>query len=221
MKYLLIIFLLGVQLYYCSKETLIDHRIIPHSRPDFKYRYFVIQQGDKFKLLGTCNEIQAISPMTRCLVKIYHRYDFFQIDNNEMKGTGVIVYKSNDYILIVTAFHVIIPQYILTFNQFITMNLITLIAVFMSWYAKFNLSTVKLFIGAILYSTLCCAFCFILMAFFYPILCVSSFKIGTTNEKSENQFSSMDFECQVISNTWTFSQAWWDDIGKGYNLQKM
>jgi hypothetical protein len=207
MKFLLIIFLLRVKLYYCTERTLIEHNIIHHSRPDVNYRYFVVQRGDKFKLLGSCNEVRAISPMTRCLVKIYHKYDFFEMDINEMKGTGIIIHKSNDYILIVTAFHVIIPQYILTFNQFITMNLVTLIAVFVSWYVKFNLSVVKLFICAVLYSLLCCVFCFILLAFFYPMLCVSSLQI-------ENQFSSMDLECQVISSTRTFSQAWWDDIGK-------
>ena len=214
MKYSLIIFLLRVNLYYCTKQTLIGNNIIYHSRPDVNYRYFVVQHGDKFKILGSCDEVRAISPMTRCLVKIYHQYDFFQMDINEMKGTGVIIHKSNDYILIVTAFHVIVPQNILTFNQFITLYLVTLITVFVSWYVKLNLSMVKLFIPAILYSLLCCGFCFISLAFFYPMLCVSSFQIESAIENSENQFLSMDFECQVISNTQTFSRAWWDDIGK-------
>jgi hypothetical protein len=65
-----------------------------------------------------------------------------------------------------------------------------------------------------LYSLLCCVFCFILLAFFYPMLCLSSLQIETATKNSENQFSSMDLECQVISSTRTFSQAWWDDIGK-------
>jgi ABC-type Fe3+-siderophore transport system permease subunit len=143
-----------------------------------------------------------------------YKYDFFEMDINEMKGPSIIIHKSNDYILIVTAFDVMIPEYILTFNQFITMNLVTLIAVFVSWYVKFNLSVVKLFICAVLYSLLCCVFCFILLAFFYPMLCVSSLQIETSTKNSENQFSSMDLECQVISSTRTCSQAWWDDIGK-------
>jgi hypothetical protein len=198
-----------------AKQTLVDHNIIHHSPiPVVKYKYFVVQHGDKFKLLGSCSNVQATSPMSRCLVKIYHKYDFFQMDINEMKGTGIVIHKNNDYILIVTAFHVIIPQYILTFNQFITMNFVTLIAVLVSWYFKLNLSMLRLFIYAMLYSLLCCTICFLLLAFFYPMLCVSSFQIETVNKKSENQFSSMDLECQVVSSTWTFSQAWWDDIGK-------
>ncbi len=50
--------------------------------------------------------------------------------------------------------------------------------------------------------------------FFNSMLWESSFQIETVDKNSENQFSSMDFECQVISGTRTFSEAWWDDIGK-------
>jgi hypothetical protein len=42
-----------------------EHNIIHHSRPDVNYRYFVIQHGDKFKLLGSCNEVRAISSMRK------------------------------------------------------------------------------------------------------------------------------------------------------------
>ncbi len=47
--------------------------------------------------------------MTRCLVKIHHKYDFFQTNPNEIIGTGVIKHKNDDYIILVTAFHVVVP----------------------------------------------------------------------------------------------------------------
>ena len=60
--------------------------------------------------------------MTRCIVKIFHKYDLFEIDINEVTGTGIIIHKNDHFIVIVTALHVIIPQYLLTLYEIIILN---------------------------------------------------------------------------------------------------
>jgi hypothetical protein len=131
----------------------------------------------------------------RCLVKVYHKYDFFQMSVNEMTDTGIVIHKNDDYIMIVTAFHVIIPQYVLTFNEIVILNIFTLISILFSWwYIKLNMFNYKLFICALLYSLLCCVLVYGLLAICYPLLCISSFEIQTVNSDVENRLSSQGYD---------------------------
>jgi hypothetical protein len=69
-QFLLIIFLFRIKLHYCAKQTLVDHNIIHQSPiPVVKYRYFVVQHGDKFKLLGSCSNVRATSPMSTQVIE--------------------------------------------------------------------------------------------------------------------------------------------------------
>jgi len=213
-KQLLILFILKFDLNQCSERMLISSNIVYHPQSNINYRYFVIQRGDKFKFLGSCNEVRLTSPMTRCIVKIYHKYDLFEIDINEMTGTGIIIHKNDYSIVIVTAFHVIIPQYLLTLNEFIILNVFVLLLVSFLCYIKVDLFNRTSLIFIIFYSFFCCTLFYILLAYLYPLLCTSSFEIEICNNDSNNRLPSDDLECQVLSSKTTFSQAWWEDIGK-------
>jgi len=93
------------------------------------------------------------------------------------------------------------------------LNIFTLISLLFSWYIKLDCFNFKLFICGLLYSFLCCILLYMLLAFCYPLLCISSFEIETINNDLQNPLSSLELECQVISSTTTFSVSWWEDIG--------
>ncbi len=73
-----------------------------------------------------------------------------------MTGTGIIIHKNDYSIVIVTAFHVIIPQYLLTLNEFIILNVFVLLLVSFLWYIKVNLFNCASLIFIIFYSFFCC-----------------------------------------------------------------
>ena len=72
-KHLIILSLLNVELYCYTKEAFISNNIIYQPRSDIHDRYFVIQHGDIFRLVESCNEVRTMSSMARCLVKINHK----------------------------------------------------------------------------------------------------------------------------------------------------
>jgi hypothetical protein len=138
-----------------------------------------------------------------------------KLENGKVTGTGIIIHKNDYSIVIVTAFHVIIPQYLLTLNEFFILNVfVLLLLVSFFWYIKTDLFNCTSLIFIIFYSFFCCTLFYILLAYLYPLLCTSSFEIEICNNDSNNRLPSDDLECQVLSSKTTFSQAWWEDIGK-------
>ena len=213
-KQLLILFILKFDLNDCSEQTLICRNSVYQPRSNINYRYFVMQRGDKFKFLGSCDEVQLTSPMTRCIVKIFHKYDLFEMDINEVTGTGIVIDKNDHSIVIVTALHVIIPQYLLTLYEFIILNVFVSLLLSFLWYYKLDSFNCTLLIFIIFYSFFWCALLYISLAYLYQLLCTSSFQIEPCNNDSNNRLLSDDLECEVLSSKTIFSQAWWEDIGK-------
>jgi len=136
--------------------------------------------------------------MIRCLVKIRHKYDFFQTNPNEIIGTGVIIDKNDDYIILVTAFHVVVPQYLLTFNEFVILNIFTFVSILFSCFFKLNVFNWKVLIFTLLYSFLCCTLFYVIFSYCYPLLCLSSFEIETViNNDSQKKYSPLELESGV------------------------
>ncbi len=197
-KYLLFFYIFKFELYDCTKDILVDNNIISHRRSNVNYRYFVVQHGDKFKFLGSCTGVRGTSPMIRCLVKIRHKYDFFQTNPNEIIGTAVIIDKNDDYIILVTPFHVVVPQYLLTFNEFVILNIFTFVSILFSCFFKLNVFNWKVLIFTLLYSFLCCTLFYVIFSYCYPLLCLSSFEIETViNNDSQKKYSPLELESGV------------------------
>ncbi len=177
-KYLLFFYIFKFELYDCTKDILVDNNIISHRRSNVNYRYFVVQHGDKFKFLGSCTGVRGTSPMIRCLVKIRHKYDFFQTNPNEIIGTGVIIDKNDDYIIL---------------------NIFTFVSILFSCFFKLNVFNWKVLIFTLLYSFLCCTLFYVIFSYCYPLLCLSSFEIETViNNDSQKKYSPLELESGVF-----------------------
>jgi hypothetical protein len=92
------------------------------------YRYFA-EVGQSYKILGSCNELKMTVSMSRCILQIVHQYTpkLFSINfAEEAIGTGIVISKSiNDdqpYIIILTAFHIVVPQFDLSLSIFIIIS---------------------------------------------------------------------------------------------------
>src|ERR1700722_6202250 len=77
------------------------------------YRYFA-EVDQTHRILGSCSEVKTTSPMSRCILKIVHKYKpkYLSIAfAEELVGTGIVIYKSVDngepYVIILTAFHIV------------------------------------------------------------------------------------------------------------------
>ena len=215
-KYLLILYLFKFDFYDCTRSIFSDNNMITHRTSNINYRYFVVQHGELFHPVGSCNTVPQMSSPLKCLVKIRHKYEFFQTNPHEVIGTGVIIDKYDGYIILVTAFHVVVPQYLLTLNEFLILNIFTLISMLFFSIFKSNIFNWKVLISMFLYSFLYCTLFYIIFLYCYPLLCLSSIKTETGNYNVQHIVLSSTLECQIISSTRVFSQSWWEDIGKEY-----
>ncbi|CAF3647044.1 unnamed protein product [Rotaria socialis] len=114
------------------KQSISDDDFDRLPKPPVNYRHFVEQAGKTYKILGSCSEVKLTEPMSRCVIQIGHKYMLKYMSINfaqESTGSGVIICKSiENYIssiIILTAFHVVVPQMDLSFFTFMVITFLT------------------------------------------------------------------------------------------------
>ncbi|CAF1193808.1 unnamed protein product [Didymodactylos carnosus] len=105
----------------------------------------------------------------------------------EIVGTGTILFTKDDFIIILTAFHVITPQYLLPLNQLLIIFTAVVISVIMVTittlkYVNFQINYFYVVLFGLLYPLIGCLLLYLLIAIFFPLLSSSSFKLELVND---------------------------------------
>ncbi|CAF1931760.1 unnamed protein product [Rotaria magnacalcarata] len=189
------------------------------------YRYFAGEVDQTYKILGSCSEVKATVPMSRCIVKIDHKYKpkYMSISfAEELVGTGIVIFKSTEnnvpFVIILTAYHIVVPQLGISFVLFVIIASSTTFmatSLLLTYYSFINYQQIiKIVFGLVLYSIVCSCIIYIFMLMIYPFIFDSSFRITViSNEKTHLNLRSPRIDCQLISSKLSLSNAWKDDIG--------
>ncbi|CAF1222313.1 unnamed protein product, partial [Didymodactylos carnosus] len=126
-------------------------------------------------------------PMLQSLLKIRHNYQILRLIEYEIVGTGTILFTKDDFIIILTAFHVITPQYLLPLNQLLIIFTAVVISVIMVTittlkYVNFQINYFYVVLFGLLYPLIGCLLLYLLIAIFFPLLSSSSFKLELVND---------------------------------------
>ena len=194
-------------------------------KPPVHYRHFVVQSGQSYKIVGSCSELKLTEPMSRCVIQISHKYIAKYISINyvqELTGTGIIIYKSieNDIssIIILTAYHIAVPQMDLSFFTFTAITFLTSMIILMGSLIQYSSiilpQLLRVFCSLIIYMVICTCFMYYILLTIYPFLFESLFKIDlAAGRKNDFNIESDLINCQLISSRLALSKDWWDDIG--------
>ena len=186
------------------------------------YRYF----AEVDQILGSCSEVKTILPMSRCIVKISHKYKLKYLSiafSEELVGTGTVIYKSVDngelYVIILTAFHIVVPQLGLSLLTFMTSTLLTIFVIItpiIIYYSSIVYQhRCRILFGLILYIIISSCLVYHVLLVIYPFLFNSFFQIILlSNNKIHTRSESLQIKCELISSNIVLSYTWWDDIGK-------
>ncbi|CAF4404654.1 unnamed protein product [Rotaria magnacalcarata] len=189
------------------------------------YRCFAGEVDQTYKILGSCSEVKATVPMSRCIVKIDHKYKpkYMSISfAEELVGTGIVIFKSTEnnvpFVIILTAYHIVVPQLGISFVLFVIIASSTTFmatSLLLTYYSFINYQQIiKIVFGLVLYSIVCSCIIYIFMLMIYPFIFDSSFRITViSNEKTHLNLRSPRIDCQLISSKLSLSNAWKDDIG--------
>ena len=189
------------------------------------YRYFA-EVDQTYKILGSCSEVKTILPMFRCIVKISHKYKIKYLSvafSEELVGTGTVIYKSIDngepYVIILTAFHIVVPQLNLSLLTFMTISFLMIfvtITPIMIYYSSIVYQYLcRILFGLILYIIICSCLVYHVPLVIYPFLFNSFFQIILlSNNKIHTKSESLQIKCELISSNIVLSYTWWDDIDK-------
>ncbi|CAF1081441.1 unnamed protein product [Rotaria sordida] len=193
-------------------------------KPPVNYRHFVEQVGQTYKILGSCSEVKFTEHISRCIIQIGHKYmpKYMSINfAQESTGTGVIIFKSikNDIssIIILTTFHIVVPQMNLSFFTFAIITFLTtliiLIGSLIFYSSIISQQLLKVFCGLIIYMIICTCFMYCIILMIYPFLFESLFRIRVVSGgKTDFNIGSYSMNCQLISSKLILSKDWWDDI---------
>ena len=192
--------------------------------PPVNYRYFV-ELDQTYKILGSCTEVKTTTPMSRCIIKIVHKYKprYLSIQfAEELIGTGIIIHKSTDgapYLVILTAFHIVVPQLdlnLLTFMLYIFITIsVGIIPIIIYYSSVVYQHLCKFLFGLISYVIICSCLVYYVLIVTYPFLFDSSFQITLlSNNKNSIRSETSQVNCELISSNFVLSFTWWDDIGK-------
>ena len=193
-------------------------------KPPVNYRYFAVEFEDSYRILGSCSEVKKTSPKSRCILRITHNYSpkFVASEFSEnTEGTGTIIQKSIDNgirsIIILTAFHTIVPQTNLTFRAFLGYNsaVILLIVLPLIIYVRRidrqHLKKFVLFFSCYSFMSSCIVYCVIV--FMHSVLFNSLFQLTLLSDDNRLIIESSQIQCEMKSSKMFFFVNWWDDIG--------
>ncbi|CAM4843340.1 unnamed protein product [Rotaria magnacalcarata] len=193
-------------------------------KPPVNYHHFVEQAGKTFKILGSCSEVKLTEPMSRCVIQIGHKYMLKYMSINfaqESTGSGVIIFKSiENYIssiIILTAFHIAVPQMDLSFFMFAVITFLTTIIILIGsliFYSSIiSQQLFRVFCDLIIYMIICTCFMYDIILMIYPFLFESLFRLCLVpGGKNDFNMGSYSMDCQLISSRLILSKDWWDDI---------
>ncbi|CAM4851708.1 unnamed protein product [Rotaria magnacalcarata] len=175
------------------------------------YRYFAGEVDQTYKILGSCSEVKATVTMSRCIVKIDHKYKpkYMSISfAEELVGTGIVIFKSTEndvpFVIMLTAFHIVVPQLDISFVSFVIIASSTTFmatSLLLTYYSFINYQQIiKIVFGLVLYSIVCSCIIYIFMLKIYPFIFDSSFRITViSNEKIHWNLRSPRMDSQLVS----------------------
>ena len=189
------------------------------------YRYFVEEIDQTYRILGSCTNMKKTEPMSRCIVQVRQRFRLKYLSmatDDQMIGSGVIISKRIDdrsrMISIVTAFHIVVPQFDYALYSFVLIPLLliafTTIPLAAYYRASITYHIGKLFLIFFVYVIISACIVYYLISMIYPFMFNSSVKVYFgIDEKIRSQGKTKQIYCELISSRLFLSNAWWDDIG--------
>jgi hypothetical protein len=193
------------------------------------YRYFA-EVGQSYKILGSCNELKMTVSMSRCILQIVHQYKpkLFSINfAEEVIGTGTVISKSiNDdqpYIIILTAFHIVVPQFDLSLSIFIIISFslmcILIIPILIYYSSVVYQYLCRICFSLVLYIIIGSCLVYYVISIIYPFFFNSSFRVMLSLDNNMDKRSkALQVSCELISSKFVISYPWYDDIGKLSNF---
>jgi hypothetical protein len=193
--------------------------------PPVDYRYFA-EVDPTYKILGSCTEVNTTAPMSRCILQIVHKYKTKYLPSTsveEQVGTGIVIYKSTEndksYIIILTAFHIVIPQLNLSLLTFVIISFSTICLlsapILICYLSVVYQHLCKILFGFIPYIIICSCLTYHVLLVIYPFLFNSSFQITLLSDTPiSNRSELSQIHCELISSKFVLSYTWLDDIGK-------
>lgn len=187
------------------------------------YRYFA-EADQTFKILGSCDKLKTTAPMSRCILKLIHKYKskYIPITFADLVGTGTVIHKSNKngqpYVIILTAFHIVVPQLDSSISFFMLVYYssfcVIIIPTIICYYSVIYHYLCKLISILMIYMIITSCFVYCIMLFIYPFLFNSSFQVNLLLDKKQFQSGRPIINCNLISSNLVFSTTWWEDFGK-------
>jgi hypothetical protein len=194
-------------------------------KPPVSYRYFANEVDPTYKILGSCSEVKSSTPISRCIIKIDHRYKpkyLSIIFANELVGTGIVIFKSSDNdksdIIILTAFHIVVPQLDLKLIPFMLISFSTIstisIPLIIYYLSVIHHQLCNVLFGLIFYVLISSCVIYYIILIIYPFLFNSFFRITILSDNKINFKSEVSqLHCDLLSSKLVLSHTWWDDIG--------
>jgi hypothetical protein len=207
------------------KESVTDNGFDRLPTPPVNYRYFA-EVYQTYKILGSCSEVKTTVPMSRCILKITHKYKpkYLSISfAKDLVGTGIVINKLIDnnepYVIILTAFHIVVPQLDLSLFTFmiLSFSLICLssIPIIIYYSSVIYQHLCQILFGLISYIIICSYLVYYVLLMIYPFLFNSSFQITLLSDNNiKTRSEASHIHCELISSNLVLSYTWWDDIGK-------
>ena len=212
-----------ILLFFPQSESNDDFQRLP--KIPTNYRYFVGEFDKTYRILGSCTDMKKTVPMSRCIIKINHRYKLKYLSSsvvNRLIGSGTIIFKKMEnnipMITILTAFDIVVPQLDLRLYSFIVFSSLVTSMINMPLVFYYRTSINK-YIGKMLllffpYVVILSCIIYYLICIIYPFMFNSSIEINLgIDDQIRLRSRAKQIQCEVISSRLILSNTWWDGIG--------